>query len=1334
MTLDDMLDHFADAGVVLTKFYPKRRPEKRLFVIRKESRQLGWSAHLQHFRSKPLEGLVDIRDIKELRKDKISREFERVAEDAKRFLFPLVIHYGAEFRLATISCAAESRQTLDDFHKILQSLMQDVEKAKSLPYSLHLERWLSKEFHQRGHRMCINFVDTKNFLYRANCKVQTGRLKDLFQELDTSGRGEINFNAFVAICCKLLTVEQYFLDCFGNYSGNRQTVNDKEFQRFLLTEQHESWAKRDGKVVELMNQFQYGLRRSSDEPSFNTTEAMNYLFSRQNTIWDSTHDRITQDMDQPLTHYWIASSHNTYLTGNSLTSDSAVEAYARCLRMGCRCIELDTWDGQDDQPWIYHGHTLTSRIKFSDVVECIRDHAFVTSDYPVILSIEDHCSLPRQRKMAETFRSVLGDLLLTEPFDMNEKLMPSPNQLKRKIIIKHKKLPEGVETLIRTPVTLKEDDSFRDSLEALDVSLYRNGIMFLQEHGSHEWLPHYFVLTATRLSYMEKPPDDENGHTQTMEEGNEENEFSQEPDLRESAEDLHLAENWFHGKLPEPAREKAVELILQHAHLGDGTFLVRQSSTFVGDYSLSFLRKGDVHHCRIHYKPEAVNTNGSCSGDGTINVTDRKLGPRRSTKYKYYLVERKSFDSLYDLVSYYKKNPLKSAKFDIILAHPVPQPEAHRHKSWYHENVSRVTADIILQRLALNGAFLVRRSETSEADCPRYAISFRADKQNKHCRVARDGRLYLLGSMQFESLVDMVEHFEKTPLVKDVRLKIPITPELLKRVDLQAEIVNGEIVPQDKDSSSLDAEYFNPNFVVTCEALFAYTAQRPDELTFPKGARINNVYKAEGQWWKGDYELEQRWFPSNYVREITDDDQRRDSYISYGENTIFGAQQKGSFDVTDCVLHELPGGVSGKQFVFRLTMFPDRPRPEAVDLACESADDMHHWVNAIRQGVDISKEQSRLTFGQEVKVNCARELSDLIVYCRSGVPFDPYRTDFDFRCMSSFSETKVEKWLTPANCKTFLKYNQTRFSRIYPMGKRVNSSNYDPTRMWNCGSQMVALNYQTPDAPMHLNQGRFMQNGKCGYVLQPAFMRNENYDPYNALTLKGIVEPIVLSVTVVAGRHLLKSGKGISSPLVEVEVTGADYDCNKFRTDMINDNGFNPFWNETCDFDIRNPDLALIRFIVLDIDMFNDQHLVGQATFPVRCIRQGFRSVPLKNGWSEDLELSSLLVRIQIKTLTEEDSDLYQEIQQLRHEKRDLTRQIDELEHSGQKTDTLQAELREKNKQLSVKSEERQHKSNVQPPQKKRVAKKLSSISSVTSTMSGLFSSSFSSGYSGSVS
>ncbi|KAM9717092.1 1-phosphatidylinositol 4,5-bisphosphate phosphodiesterase beta-3 isoform 2-T2 [Menidia menidia] len=171
-----------------------------------------------------------------------------------------------------------------------------------------------------------------------------------------------------------------------------------------------------------------------------------YLGGEENGIAPPEKLDIIDDMNQPLSHYFINSSHNTYLTVGQLTGLSSVEMYRQVLLTGCRCVELDCWQGRlpDEEPYITHGFTMTTEISFKEVIEAIAESAFKTSPYPVILSFENHVdSAKQQAKMAEYCRTIFGDALLIDPLEKYPLVpghpLPSPQELMGKILVKNKK-------------------------------------------------------------------------------------------------------------------------------------------------------------------------------------------------------------------------------------------------------------------------------------------------------------------------------------------------------------------------------------------------------------------------------------------------------------------------------------------------------------------------------------------------------------------------------------------------------------------------------------------------------------------------------------------------------------------------------------------------------------------------------------------------------------------------------------------------------------------------------------------------------------------------------
>ncbi|VDN24293.1 unnamed protein product, partial [Gongylonema pulchrum] len=210
---------------------------------------------------------------------------------------------------------------------------------------------------------------------------------------------------------------QLFAERFACYSDDSAVVSFNNFLRFHKDLQNDDMGLQRERASDFLRQYlrEWDPSRDIPEPSLCVAEFCDFLFSRENSLWDPINEHVVHDMKRPLMDCWDGPKRNC---------------------------------GEVKEIVIYHGHTMTSKISLRDVLYTIRHYSFINSEFPVILSIEDNCSVPAQRLLARDVKEILGDHLLTAPVSHEETCLPSPEALKRKIILKHKKLPTESEDIV----------------------------------------------------------------------------------------------------------------------------------------------------------------------------------------------------------------------------------------------------------------------------------------------------------------------------------------------------------------------------------------------------------------------------------------------------------------------------------------------------------------------------------------------------------------------------------------------------------------------------------------------------------------------------------------------------------------------------------------------------------------------------------------------------------------------------------------------------------------------------------------------------------------------
>ncbi|KAG0607494.1 hypothetical protein M758_8G033000 [Ceratodon purpureus] len=249
------------------------------------------------------------------------------------------------------------------------------------------------------------------------------------------------------------------VEIFGRFSKDGKMGADG-LLKFLQTEQGDSTSTMED-VKRLMERIRKEnsahlsiFSKVLSSSDFSHSDFVNYLLSPKHNSCLPT--EVYHDMTQPLPHYWIFTGHNSYLTGNQLSSDSSDEPIRAALQRGVRVVELDLWPDDKGGVKVTHGNTLTNPVSLEKCLIAIKEKAFSSSEYPVCVTLEDHLTSDLQAKAAEMLTRILGESLFYPKTSDPLTEFPSPESLKKRIIISTKPPKEYLEASAAAKTALKD--------------------------------------------------------------------------------------------------------------------------------------------------------------------------------------------------------------------------------------------------------------------------------------------------------------------------------------------------------------------------------------------------------------------------------------------------------------------------------------------------------------------------------------------------------------------------------------------------------------------------------------------------------------------------------------------------------------------------------------------------------------------------------------------------------------------------------------------------------------------------------------------------------------
>ena len=1055
-----------------------------------------------------------------------------------------------------------------------------------------------------------------------------------------------------------------------------------------------------------------GAKTTSLTPSDRLTKSrfFNYLFSDANDVLDPQLGRVAyQDMTRPLSEYWINTSPDTYISKTSShgsprhRTDPKVDAhlYTAALLRGVRCLEIDLWDGPDEDPVVAKtapmGQTGDLFVRLESVLHSIRH--FLAQDpycFPILLKLENHCSAGVQLKIAKLLYDYLGAAQLIVDCGGQELqdhiTLPSPDSARGKVVIIGKRPKAGAERVMnddfdrdndswnieQSPEKYKsfdedekDDDEYdqytvigfdeEGPVRSQDPNAFKRSAAELLDSAERDASTAQTEATNTKVMFMQLQQDLEKAESDStilvMKAGMSEREVRRRAAIAANREQWYDDEEDLVGEEEKSPKEEGIEIheVLPDFVEGgrDRYAFVAQEAMEAGNYVTSCFAKykaaeealvaaqEELNRCRDRERKVSdearraaaeamvhrehadtarervaqvqellLNSHDHASNAGTVVVTaltEAKISEKRAVEAEAKALRAKAAadkekakadaETRTEEELEQEVNDLHNALTVVLDENKAARDRVEKAATM----LDRVNEQIKLIENSTQFQKELRAGVSDKSGSPRHGGSFvvkHAAKLEERdiCRelikeASEENSALEVKRSQLQNQLE-----EKTHLW---RIQGDLAAQVRKVADRSAHIADelAEHAEEEREAALLRQ---------TAKERAEATVQSRDSHKVSLQTQLDVAERAAAE--AASIAVQSRKRADRMNREV-DALKDRSKYVrivdekTWARNEAKGAYEAAKLEKERCdrVMTEEKSRMDTNAEVYQTAVRDaavETDRVKVEELFQQEAIVAYNQMLLLKKQVqEASMKATNAAKSSERKTLAARrareykEKMDNVMEIPSSLANLTLIHSLRFRFwdkslslssahMHSFTNKVLGDMITvdPAvqrrNFATFTKHHLCRAFAVK-----------DPIFCWNIGCQLVATESL-------VNDGRFRENGSCGYVLKPSYLRNsqDRLPPTQDWT-----------IDILSGQNI-PAQRGPLSVLVKVW----DTRIQGFETKGVSSSPLNPLWNESIDWTVQNPLTAVFTFEVRR----GDQTLAG-ASVPVHALREGYRSVSL---------------------------------------------------------------------------------------------------------------------------